>query len=102
MPRATIDYGIDLGTTNSAIAVLQGTTSDVIPNNVGNRITPSAVFLEKTGKNTLVKSLRIVKKMRELLAMFVLSSSGAWAQITCTNLRVERAPCAPKKSLPAF
>lgn len=50
MPRATIDYGIDLGTTNSAIAVLQGTTSDVIPNNVGNEITPSAVFFGKNGQ----------------------------------------------------
>jgi len=48
MSRSTIDYGIDLGTTNSAIAVLNGMTPEIIPNNESRDITPSAVgFTEK-------------------------------------------------------
>jgi len=49
MSRSTIDFGIDLGTTNSAIAVLRGTVPDIIKNNLDNDITPSAVFIDKRG-----------------------------------------------------
>jgi molecular chaperone DnaK len=45
--RTTIDYGIDLGTTNSAIAVLKGVTVDIIKNNSDTDITPSAVSIRK-------------------------------------------------------
>jgi molecular chaperone DnaK len=50
MPRTTIDYGIDLGTTNSTIAVLNGTVPEVIPNRHGSSITPSAIWFDKRGK----------------------------------------------------
>lgn len=50
MSRATIDFGIDLGTTNSAIATLQGTIAQVIKNNLDNDITPSAVYIDKRGE----------------------------------------------------
>lgn len=33
MERTTIDFGIDLGTTNSAIAVLDGVTPQIVKNN---------------------------------------------------------------------
>lgn len=47
MSRTTIDYGIDLGTTNSGIAMLRGTVAEIIKNNLNNDITPSAVFIDK-------------------------------------------------------
>src|SRR5213082_400810 len=42
--------GIDLGTTNSVIAVLEGGEPTVIPNAEGHRITPSVVGFSKTGE----------------------------------------------------
>ena len=40
--------GIDLGTTNSAVAVVQGGERIVIPNQEGSRTTPSVVaFVDK-------------------------------------------------------
>src|SRR5919108_152281 len=42
--------GIDLGTTNSCIAVLEGGEPTVIPNAEGGRITPSVVAFTKDGQ----------------------------------------------------
>ncbi len=47
MPKAV---GIDLGTTNSVVAVLEGGEPVVIPNAEGHRITPSVVAFAKTGE----------------------------------------------------
>jgi molecular chaperone DnaK len=49
MSRTTIDFGIDLGTTNSAIAVLKGVGTEIIKNNADADITPSAVSIDKKG-----------------------------------------------------
>jgi molecular chaperone DnaK len=35
MVRGTVDFGIDLGTTNSTIALLKGTDVEVFKNNEG-------------------------------------------------------------------
>jgi molecular chaperone DnaK len=43
--RDTIDFGIDLGTTNSAIAVAEGGAVSVIKSAEDREITPSAVYL---------------------------------------------------------
>ena len=51
MGRTTIDFGIDLGTTNSGIAVLRGVGTDIIKNDLENDITPSAVFIDKSGQS---------------------------------------------------
>src|SRR5215212_3686216 len=45
--------GIDLGTTNSVVAVMEGSEPKVIANQEGNRITPSVVAFTKDG-NRLV------------------------------------------------
>ncbi|HUY40510.1 MAG TPA: molecular chaperone DnaK [Candidatus Dormibacteraeota bacterium] len=42
--------GIDLGTTNSVVAVMEGTQPVVIPNSEGSRTTPSVVAFTKTGE----------------------------------------------------
>ncbi len=42
--------GIDLGTTNSVVAVMEGGEPTVIPNAEGSRTTPSVVALSKTGE----------------------------------------------------
>lgn len=42
--------GIDLGTTNSAMAVVQGGEPDVLENAEGNRTTPSIVAINKSGE----------------------------------------------------
>jgi molecular chaperone DnaK len=42
--------GIDLGTTNSAVAVMEGGTPVVIPNQEGSRVTPSVVAFTKEGE----------------------------------------------------
>ncbi len=42
--------GIDLGTTNSCMAIIEGGEPKVIPNKEGNRTTPSVVALTKTGE----------------------------------------------------
>lgn len=58
MTRSTIDYGIDLGTTNSAVAVLAGTSTEIIKSNVDSDITPSAIYINRGGNLWVGQSAR--------------------------------------------
>ncbi|TSD00220.1 MAG: molecular chaperone DnaK [Parcubacteria group bacterium Athens0714_25] len=45
--------GIDLGTTNSAMAVVSGGKPEILENKEGNRTTPSVVAMSKTGERLI-------------------------------------------------
>ncbi len=57
-PRQTFDFGIDLGTTNSAIALLNGVTPKIIKNFLDDDITPSAVHISKRQELFVGKSAK--------------------------------------------
>ncbi|MFI0405962.1 Hsp70 family protein [Actinomadura sp. 3N508] len=58
MNRTTIDFGIDLGTTNSAIARLDGVETEIIKNNDGAETTPSAVLVDRRGRISVGRAAR--------------------------------------------
>ncbi|MEA2663526.1 MAG: molecular chaperone DnaK, partial [Candidatus Eremiobacteraeota bacterium] len=64
--------GIDLGTTNSVIAVMEGSQPTVIPNAEGSRTTPSVVAFTKTGERLvgqLAKRQAIVNPDRTIASI---------------------------------
>ena len=50
--------GIDLGTTNSVVAVMEGTTPKVLINRQGNRLTPSVVAFTDKGERLVGQPAR--------------------------------------------
>ncbi|MBZ0290067.1 MAG: Hsp70 family protein, partial [Anaerolineae bacterium] len=51
--------GIDLGTTNSVVAVMEGGTPTVIPSSEGGKLIPSVVAINsKTGERLVGKVAR--------------------------------------------
>ena len=49
-PNSKKIVGIDLGTTNSVVSVLEGANPNVIPNSEGGRTTPSVVAYTQNGE----------------------------------------------------
>ena len=52
--RTTIDYGIDLGTSNSCVAAIDGIEAVVLKNNQQSETTPSFVWVKDDGKTIMV------------------------------------------------
>jgi molecular chaperone DnaK len=64
--------GIDLGTTNSVVAVLEGGEPVVIPNAEGSRLTPSAVGFTKSGERLVgaaAKRQAVINPERTVLSI---------------------------------
>ena len=53
MGRRTIDFGIDLGTTNSEIACIQNGEVRVLKNYLNEEVTPSVVRVDSKGAITV-------------------------------------------------
>ena len=98
--------GIDLGTTNSCMAVMEGGESTVIPNREGGRTTPSVVAFTKSGErlvgqaakrqaitnpsNTIFSAKRLIgrkyseiKEMASKLPYKVVEGANGAAMIEC-------------------
>lgn len=64
--------GIDLGTTNSCVAVMEGKEPKVIPNSEGGRTTPSVVAISKSGERlvgTVAKRQAITNPMNTVFSI---------------------------------
>ena len=60
--RETIDWGIDLGTTNSCIAIFEDREPKVIKNSNGDETTPSVVYEKKIGDRVIKRVGKVAKQ----------------------------------------
>jgi molecular chaperone DnaK len=74
--------GIDLGTTNSALAAFDGETVSVIPNTLGETLTPSAVRLDGSGGVT------VGRKARRFLESDPSNTRAEWKRLMGTGERL--------------
>src|SRR5713101_3673841 len=58
MAQSARIIGIDLGTTNSVVAIMEGKEPKVIPNEEGDRLTPSVVAFDDKGEVLVGKIAR--------------------------------------------
>lgn len=82
--------GIDLGTTNSVVAVMEGGEPVVIPNAEGSRLTPSVVGFSKTGERLvgqLAKRQAVSNPHRTIVSINVI-----WAATTKSPLMTNPIP----------
>ena len=67
---ATKIIGIDLGTTNSVVAVMEGGAPTVVTNSEGSRITPSVVGFAKGGQRLVGQLARRQAVMNPLNTIY--------------------------------
>ena len=70
--------GIDLGTTNSCVAVMEGGKVKVIENSEGDRTTPSVVAYTKDGE-TLIVGQRLNDRLLPTLIIHFMQLSVYWS-----------------------
>ena len=56
--------GIDLGTTNSCVALMDGKNPKVIENVEGSRTTPSMVAFAENDENSEIKKMSYIEKIK--------------------------------------
>jgi molecular chaperone DnaK len=90
MPKAV---GIDLGTTNSVVSIVQGGEPEVLLNAEGSRLTPSIVAFSKTGerlvgdpakRQAVLNSERTIRSIKRKWARATVSTS------TVKNIRPKK------------
>jgi molecular chaperone DnaK len=75
--------GIDLGTTNSALAVYDGETVSVVPNSQGESLTPSVVRLDARG------AWSVGRRAFRFLESDPANTRGEWKRLMGTGERLE-------------
>ena len=85
--RSGLHVGIDLGTTNSAIAVFDGDTVSVVANAIGENLTPTVVRIDGRGGRT------VGRRALHGLASDPANTRGEWKRLmgTAERLRFEAA-----------
>ena len=90
--------GIDLGTTNSCVAVMEGGKPAVIANTEGARTTPSVVAFTKTGERLIgepakrqavtnaEKTIASIKRDMDVVNSYCLSSTYCFALLIYSSI----------------
>jgi molecular chaperone DnaK len=87
--RTTVDFGIDLGTTNSAIAMMSEGRPLVLRNNDQQELTPSAVMIDRDGTVTVgARAAQRAELRPEMVAREFKRAMGSDRIYTVSNHRL--------------